>query len=317
MPARRKLGLALLALSMTAPVGAAPLGAAPLGAQAVLGRCAAGAGATLAGIAALGRACPGIEAALSQLGLTALLPPGWQKTLTAGELADLGALTRRYGGSPLSELPRATALRSIAARLLPPLPPPTWSQRLAAWIRHWTVPLLHRLGRWLRSLGPGAGHSRLALALFYGLAALLLAAVLLLIFVLGGTGGGRRRRAAARAHGRRVGAGFAEPAAAPSGDPEWAQLRGSPARVLRLLVDALTRAHRLQREQHLTCRELATEARLDTDLERADFARVARLAERELYGPPGVTLLPEETLRSARMLHARLRAAAGQGAATP
>lgn len=103
-----------------------------------------------------------------------------------------------------------------------------------------------------------------------------------------------------------------------SGEPDWALLREQPARVLRLLVDTLARAHRLEHDRHLTCRELETQARFDTESERGGFVRVARLAERQIYGPPGTAVLSEESLRDARLLHARLSAAVGKsGGAGP
>lgn len=307
MPARWNTGLALLALSL-----AGPLGAEPLAPQAVIDRCASQVDAKLTGIAALSRPCPGVRAALDQLLLTARLPLGWQKTLTAGGLADVEALVRRYGGSPASEPPPAAGLRSIAAGLVPRQPPPSWSDRLKAWIRHWTDSLLHRTGQWLRSLGPALRHAHHPLAIFLALTALLLAAVVVLLaFELRGTGLLRPLRRAARLPRRQRAAAESEGAfESPSREPDWARLRERPSRILQLLVDTLTRAHRLGRDRHLTCRELETEARFETEFERTGFARVARLAERELYGPPGATVLSEESLRDAQMLHARLLAAA-------
>lgn len=305
MPALWKPGLVLLALSIAPPVRAQP--PAP---EALIDRCA-GAGSTLTGISALSKACPGVDEALNRLGLTGLLPPGWSKSLTASGLADLGALVKRYSAPPPSQPPGSAALRSLASALIPPSPPPTWTQRLAKWIKHWTVALLHRVGRWLRSLGPVAGHSALVQAMIYGLAALLVATVLLLVFALGGTRTTRRWRAPAQPGRAGLAAGVTDPAAAQSAEPDWTQLRASPARILRLLVDALTRSHRLERDRHLTCRELEAQARLDDERERANFTRVARLAEREIYGPPGGHLIPEEILREMKTLHARLLAAAG------
>jgi hypothetical protein len=312
MPARWKTGLALLAL-----FGCGPLRAAPPDAQAVISRCASQAGTEVTGISALGKACPGVQAALDQLGLTAFLPPSWPKTLTTHGLADLDALVQHYAQPPPSAAPRAATLRSIAARLTPPPLPPTWPQRIRMWIRHWAGSLLRPVVRWLRHLGPSHAHSGGAEAIFYGLIGLLLlAAAALLIVELRGAGLIGRRRPAARPRPRsRGGASFAEPLETESGEPDWALLREQPARVLRLLVDSLTRAHRLEGDHHLTCRELETQARFDTEIERGGFARVARLAERQIYGPPGAAALSEETLHDARMLHARLLAAAGKDGA--
>jgi len=303
MPARWQLGLALLAIPI-----AGPLRAQPLSAQGVISRCA-GASTALSGLPALRKACPGLEAALDQLGLTAQLPSGWSKTLSAGGLADLRALLQRYSGSSPSQPPRAATLRSIAAALIPPTPPPTWLDRVREWIQHRTDAFLE----WLRSLHPSAAHSRLAQIGFYGFMVLLLALLAIVLgFELRGAGLIRARR---RPPPPRGGAGVsfgAAPVAVECADADWTRLRDQPARILRLLVEALTRAHRLERDRHLTCRELEAQARLDTEIERQGFVRVARLAERELYGPPGGTLLPEDTLREMRALHARLLAAGDQ-----
>lgn len=308
MPARWKTGLALLALSI-----AGPLGAQQLAAQSLISRCAIQADAKLKGISALEQACPGLRNAFDQLRLTALLPPGWQKTLTNGGLADLDVLVRRYAGPSASDPPKTRALRSIAERLVVSSPPPTWWDRIGTWIRHWTGPLLPSITRWLKSVGPALGHP--GPAIVYGVFILLVAAVAAaLLFELRGAGLLRGHRRAARLSRKaRIAAGATDSFEAQSQEPDWTQLGGQPARVLRMLVDTLTRAHRLDRERHLTCRELETEARFDNEIERAGFTRVARFAERELYGPPGATVLPEEALRDAIRLHKRLLAAAEGG----
>src|SRR6185437_11625243 len=125
MPARWKTVLALLTIFF-----AGPLPAASPDAQAVIERCASQTGATVTGISALSRNCPGIRAALDQAGLTALLPSSWNKTLTAQGLADADALLQRYAQPPPSAAPPAAALRSIAGGLAPLPPPLTWWARV-------------------------------------------------------------------------------------------------------------------------------------------------------------------------------------------
>ena len=304
MPARWKVGLALLVLSL-----AGPLGAEQPTARNVIGQCASQGNITPTGISDLDTACLGVGKALDQLGLTTLLPSGAPKALTAGELADLDALIRRYFGSPPAAPPQSATLRFLAARLAPPAPPPTWSDRIKAWIRQWTAPLR----QWLRSAHPEAAHSRAARAAFYALIALLFAAIAAaLALELRGGGLSRPLRRSARPHRLRVGPSSQEPVGSMTDEPDWARLRAQPARVLRLLIEALTRSHRLGRERHLTCRELEVQANLDTDIERAGFVTIARLAEREVYGPPARTTVPEEILMSMRALRARLLAEHGQ-----
>lgn len=283
MSARWKVGLALLALSIAGQVWARP---------------------------------PDPQAVIAERQLTTFMPPGWKKTLTASGLADVDALLHRYSGSQPSEPPKAAALRAIAAALAPRQAPLTWSGRVWAWIRR---SLLQPLERWLRPLGPELRSVRHPQAIFFAVIALLLAAVVaVLYFELRGSGLLRSiGRAASQPRRRRVAAGSTESARARSKDPDWTLLRGQPAQVLRLLVTTLTCARRLEHDRHLTCRELETQARFETESERAGFGQIARLAERELYGPPGITVLSDEILRDAQTLHARLLAAAGSGRVVP
>jgi hypothetical protein len=274
--------------------------------------CAARAGPVADGISALNKACPGVEGALIQLRLMTFMPSGWRKTLTTHGLADVDALLQRYSESRPSQQPRAAALRSIAADLAPPQVPLTWWGRVGAWIRR---SLLQPLNRWLRSLGPELRSAHHSQAIFLAAAALLLAAVVaVLAMELRGSGLSRLMSRATRPprRGRSV-ADSTESAAALPVDPDWTLLRGQPARVLRLLVATLISARRLECDRNLTCRELETQARFETERDRAGFSRVALLAERELYGPPGTTVLADETLRNAQTLYAQLLTACGKG----
>jgi hypothetical protein len=279
MSARWKVGLALLAIPMAGQVQAAP---------------------------------PDPQAAIAQRQLTAFMPPGWKKTVTARGVADVDILLHRYSGSQPSEPPKAAALRDIATALAPRPARLTWSGRIWAWIRR---SLLRPVERWLRPLGPELRSMRHPQAIFFAVIALLMATVVaVLYFELRGSG--LRRfigRATSQPRRRRGAAVSTESARADSRDPDWTLLRGHPVQVLRLLVTTLTRARRLEHDRHLTCRELETQARFETEVERAGFGQIARLAERELYGPPGITPLPDEILRDAQTLHARLSAAAGSG----
>ena len=96
------------------------------------------------------------------------------------------------------------------------------------------------------------------------------------------------------------------PTAAPPDAPDWAALRRQPSGLLRLLIDALMGARRLDRERDLTCRELIARARFDNDAQRRGFAQIALLAERERFGPCAAPTVPESMLLDARTLHAQL-----------
>jgi len=91
-----------------------------------------------------------------------------------------------------------------------------------------------------------------------------------------------------------------------------------PARLLGTLIDALAQSQRIARSRHLTCRELSSQARFDSESQRKTFTEVSLLAERALYGPGEVPPVPEDTLRAAKALYVELQtASAGQEAAAP
>jgi len=74
-----------------------------------------------------------------------------------------------------------------------------------------------------------------------------------------------------------------------------APLAERPGMLLRLLGEALSRAQRLPAPEGLTAAELARRARLESDADRADLARVAATAEQVRYAaqPP-----PEDAIES-------------------
>lgn len=313
MPPRWMLGLLCLALPVGAPLAARTPAAAP----AQLARCAAHAKPTLTGLEAVRTACPGIDQAIEKLGLSALLPAHWQATVTPRALADLAALAHRYSGPPPSAAPDASALRVIVQRLEPLPPPPGWWDRVGSWLRSRTAPLVHRLRRWLGSLARTAAHKTLTYVLFDALGGLLLLSIAVFVLIelrAAGLIGPQRRRA--RADRR---AGTARPAvrAVLGSEPDWGRLREQPARLLRMLVQTLASTHRIERDRHLTCREITAQARFDSSRQREDFEQVARLAERALYGPDTPAPVPEATLRAAQALRAELLGPARRGAGAP
>lgn len=302
--------LAALAISISAPSTARPLAPQPL-----ISRCASQAPPGLKGFAALRAACPGLGRAIDSLGLDTLLPKQWREALTPKALAGFDALIRRYSGSPPSTAD-AGALRGIARELKPPAPPPSLWDRVKAWIGHWTAPLLARIDRWLHSIGRETGSDTLRAGFFVFAALLLLTLAVVVLLELrsaGLLGAGHRpaRRRRAPIDGPRVGAVVAQA-------PDWSVFGGQPARVLGVLIDALARSRRIARSRHLTCRELSSQARFDSESQRKTFTEVALLAERALYGPGEAPTVPEDTLRAAKALHVELQAtSAGREAGAP
>ena len=307
MPSRRLLTLALAASwAVVLPLHATEPAV-------TLARCAAHS-PPLVGWRALHTHCPGVARALQGLGLEGLLPPRWHKTLDSRSLAALAALAQHYAAAPPSLRPDPAALSNDARALAHPVPAPTWWGRVHAWLRRWTAPLTAMLRDRLRALLHGHGRTQVLRVLLWLLVALLGALVAIGVW-LGYRAGlfspGRRRTV--RSQRPALPTASIEP---PASGPDWSTLGSQPSRVLRLLVDALISTGRLERERHLTFRELTVQARFDTPAQREEFAHVARLAEHERYGPPGVGRIPDTVLQRIPALHAQCstppREAAGE-----
>ena len=311
MRERRWLGLALAALwSVATPLRAA---VPPVPAQAVLAQCAAHRPA-LKGWPALHAQCPGLGRALQQLGLTGLLPPNWRTTLQSASLGELAALARHYAGSPRSRAPNPAVLQDTAHALATPTPAPSEWDQIRAWLSHWSAPLTAFVRRHLRALLHGRSRAQLLHTVLWCLLGLLFALASIGIYFALRTG--LFKRHSVRARPPRSGPAPSSPAQAPL--PDWSGLGTQPSRILRVLVDALVEAGRLERERHLTCRELTRQARFNSEAQREEFAQVALLAERERYGPPAVARLPDTVLQKIPTLYAQCRSprAAGRGASS-
>jgi hypothetical protein len=285
-------------------------------ARTLISHCAETAEPGLHGLEALHDACPGIEQAIEELGVAPLLPADWRTQLSPRALGDLAALEARYA-DPLtwkSVEPDAHRLRSIALSLAPPPAPPSWWERLKAWIRAWLEPANGRPPAWLRFLPRFSLGPRLQFALFAALASLIVvaaAAVIVIEWKAARAGAPWRSRLLVRRS--RADAASSEqvsPDVATLANLDSVPARERPVLLLRALVHVLTRAERLRRDRQLTCRELIAQARFDTARQREDFQHVALLAERALYGGPEAVpaTIPDEVLRSARALYDQLLA---------
>ena len=307
---RRRLALALAALWSVAM----PLFAAVPPAPAVLAQCAAHRPA-LKGWPALHAQCPGLGHALQQLGLTELLPPDWRATLQSDSLGELAALARHYAGAPRSFTPNPAVLRDAAHALATPTPAPSEWARIRAWLSHWSAPLTAFVRRHLRALLRSRHRVQLLHTVLWCLLALLFGLASIGVYFALRTG--LFKRGAARA-ARPPRSAPVPSAPGPASLPDWSRLGTQPSRILRVLVEALVAAGRLERERHLTCRELMAQARFDTGAQREEFAQVALLAERERYGPPAVARVPDTVLQRIPALYAQCRSArtAGRGASS-
>ncbi|HEY1890829.1 MAG TPA: hypothetical protein VGG63_10510 [Steroidobacteraceae bacterium] len=258
--------------------------------------------------ASVHKACPHIDPAVVSLGIGSLLPADWDKRAGAEACTDLDAIAARYAGRPVSTLPAVSDLRAIALRLQQPAAPPSsfplWNH-FKAWLRQRFAPFAGLL-KWLHSLPSGNAGSGLRTSLLLGAGALILVAVTAIIFTelraAGFFGPGRRRRSKAR--------GSAAPArfVPAEGNPDGDEARlDRPASALRMLIEALRRSRRIERDGSLTCREVLAQAVFDTQGQRDGFASIALLAERELFGARELTIrVPDELLPILRQLYTQL-----------
>jgi len=157
------------------------------------------------------------------------------------------------------------------------------------------------LTRWSRELSTSEGIARIFSYIGYALLAVLAAFVIWGELRAAGLFSARRRAAArnspeARWRRRLM---LADVAAAPLAD--------RPGMLLRLLGEALTRAHRLPAADGLTAHDIARRARLDAEADRAQLARVAATSDEIRYGghaPPEPEI--EGAVEAAKMLLAKL-----------
>jgi hypothetical protein len=288
----------------------APLRADPVAARTVLKQCTEHAAATRRGIEALRAECPQVATALADLGLDALLPANWKKRISPAALTDIGILEQRYSQPPGGSTLSSASLRTIAQHLSQPPAFGSWWERFKTWLASWLASDRNRWPDWMRylpNLGAGARY------FVYGAVALLvIAAVAVIVVELRAAGvGGARQRRTRRKRPAIAGPTFVAGAVFPT-DLEAAPEHLRAVVLLRLLVTALNRSQRIERDGVLTCRELIRAARFDTPMQREIFSSVALSAERVLYGdprtPPGP--LQSDLLSGARGLYGELVAAA-------
>lgn len=307
MPARRIVLAAVLAGCALCP----PQGDA-FNAHAPITRRAASAGTGVPGFESIRAACPGIDPAVVARDFERLLPAGWQKKASPAACADLQALAQRYTGRPSSAMAAASDLRALALALQkPPSASDSLWKSITAWLRRRLAPAEWLL-KWFRSL-PGwtAGPSSRA-ALLVGMSALLLLGVAAFAFVGLRAAGliGAARRPSSRVRRRFARVRKAARDGQRGGDVEPMPAPDRPVLALRMLMEALRRSRRLERDGGLTCRELIVRALFDTAGQREGFATIALLAERELYGPDGSHIeMPHELRVSVQALYRQLLAA--------
>lgn len=315
--ARRALGLLALLAAGAAPGVALAAGDAALRA---VDECRARLDPRLdIGVERVKRRCPELLPALERAEWRGLLPASFgtrREDVSAEGLRALAELVRGARAAPVaaaSPAPDPATLAPVLADLGEKGQEGVsrW-ERFKRWLREKFDTRVkdnepNWFERWARRARTSEG---VAEALTYAGYALLAALVITVLWA--------ELRAAGLFGGTRRGSGRANPAA------EWrrrlmladvlaAPLAERPGMLLRLLGEALTRAHRLPAADSMTAPAIVRRAQLDDAAERAELERVARAADAVRYGSvrPADSEL-EATVTSAKGLLARFARLGGR-----
>jgi len=239
------------------------------------------------GIKDLEAACPGLGAALDELGVGPLLSPSAQKGLTRESLTRLVELaTPRPAGT------RAELHRESLERILPTLQraaeAPSWWSRLKAWLRSLMGGKPNEPGSsWLEKWLTGwTIPEAVASVLFFTLAGLVIALALgIIVNELRAAGVFGGRPAAARGSPDEAGALFPVRSLA---DVAGAPLERRAALMFELLVNRLSASGRLGAVRDRTHREIRSLAPFAGAADGERFGRLAAVAEEQLFSSRAV-----------------------------
>lgn len=266
------------------------------------------------GLAGLEITCPGLKAALDELGVMPLLSEVQRGELDRNGLSDLQALLQRYEQQPeTGPAIDVDSVKAVLGSLREPVQAEqslSWYERFKRWLRNAIDRKASESNPWLsRWLDDHSMSDTVRLVLIYGV--LILVVLLAFVIII-------NEARAARASGRRTVFAGSDQAGARGelqgglGDLDSAPLADRPSLLLRMLVATLVKAGRLQSERSLTHQELTRRARFDDSAQQECFHRVAELAERVVYGGGDNVTADDldDVVRAGRTLHAQLTGAA-------
>ena len=267
------------------------------------------------GVQKIRRRCPELFPTLDRAEWRDLLPQSLEREeLSAESLRTLAELVREArAGSTTSAAPRADKLAPVLAALgTEGQQGVTRWERFKKWLKEKFEDRDDDRPGWMddlsRQLQTSEGVARIVTYAGY----LLVAALALYVVwaelraagLLGGSRAGAARRNAAAEWKRRL--MLADVAAAP--------LTERPGLLLKLLGEALTRAHRLPAADGLTARALARRAQLETPAERDELERVAVVSDEVRYAAakPGDAVIEDAVARGRALLTRFARLDAGK-----
>jgi hypothetical protein len=273
------------------------------------------------GIERIQARCPELLPALEGAPWRDLVPRTLRDRREEISAQSLGALVDLVRGASVAVPSGETSAREISTQPLPGVLEELGArgqQGATRWERfkRWLKDLRERkeekedeegmLEKWSRQLSTSEGIARVITWIGYGLLGALVLLVVVAELRAAGLFGARRRAAERRrpeAEWRRR-LMLADVAAAP--------LAERPGMLLKLLGEALTRAHRLPAADGLTAGAIARRAQLDAETDRDELAGVAVTSERIRYAgqvPPESAL--EATVERAKALLARFARMSG------
>jgi hypothetical protein len=288
-------------------------------ARMLVSNCGNAADSDTSGIQALEAVCPGLLAALQQLGATERLYPGWEDELNVYALDAIVTLHDRYQTTPSILGPDPGSLRQVLSEFeQAQAPPPSLWERFKSWLNEWLSGEDRQAPTWLEEMLERLTVPAVVMKiiLYSLLAAIVAMAIAVIVIELRAAGLFAKRNAAGRAMlGDSPDALFGK--SATMGDVEAAPLLERPAMLLRLLVSALVAKRRLAAARGLTHRELAQRAQLQT-LDRVRFERLTRLAETIRFGravsaDDALVAEAQPVLAEARVLYDQLQHADTSG----
>ena len=230
--------------------------------------------------------CPDLGPALTQSPWSPWLPSGWdnpKNELSAQGLSEMRRLLSRAQEKPVtSHQPRIESVHAIIAGLkAQEQAQETWWTRFKAWLRGLLTPRAQQDSGWIDRL---FGKLPVSEALVKAIVWCVLAAIV----VLAGVVVANELRVAGLLRRRVRGAGAGSAVAAARGgtslrDIEAASPRQQPGMLLELIAARLGEQGRLPPARAFTVLEVAREAKLRDDAERARLTELARVSERARY----------------------------------
>ena len=264
------------ALALAAGAGAEP--------REVIDDCARNAPESAVGLAALEAACPGLGAALGDIGVAALLSEASRKQLTAATLA---AAVNAGTATPSADAkrPGTASLAPILQSLVERNVEPSWWERLKDWLRRHLIgdassPAPDWLRNWLLNATPS---QRILAVIFNALKVLVVCGALAIIVRELRASGLLRARARPHFPKLRTSSSSRSQDLQGLAAVEAAPVGVRAALLFQLILRRLAETGRLRAGRSLTHRELRLRPPFADANDGARFARIATVAEEQLF----------------------------------